>query len=136
MARSASPWFWESRNLWAVIIDGDRHILGEHPDDAPPPRKKKNKWIVPKAIQDAFDDPLARPVGPGRPQSSNGEDRTTEAVHLFGASRVGLPADACCFGRLLLRAGHPLADLGRRAAALCEFEAEVGDRVGAISGRE
>lgn len=55
MARSASPWFREDRQCWSVIIDGKRYSLGEHPSDAPPPRKnKKNKWVVPKAIDDRF----------------------------------------------------------------------------------
>lgn len=56
MARTASPWYWERRSCWAVILSGQRHVLGNHPDDTPPPRKKKNRWVVPKAIQDAYDD--------------------------------------------------------------------------------
>jgi hypothetical protein len=52
----ASPWYWDRRSCWAVILDGKRHVLGPHPDDAPPPRKKKNRWIVPKPILDAYDD--------------------------------------------------------------------------------
>ena len=55
VARSAHPWFWESRNCWAVILGGQRHVLGDHPAAAPPPRKKKNKWIVPQTIQNLFD---------------------------------------------------------------------------------
>lgn len=56
MARSPSPWYWERRSCWAVILHGKRHVLGPHPGDAPSPRKKKNRWIVPKAILDAYDD--------------------------------------------------------------------------------
>ncbi len=57
MARSASPWFRDDRRSWYVIIDGQRYLLGEHPSDAPPPRKNnKNKWVVPKVILDRFDD--------------------------------------------------------------------------------
>lgn len=54
--KNPAPWYWENRNCWAVVIDGKRHVLGEHPSDAPPPRKKNNKWVVPKAIQDRYDD--------------------------------------------------------------------------------
>ena len=56
MARSASPWYREDRQCWSVIIDGKRYSLGEHPDLQPPRKNKKNKWVVPKAILDRFDD--------------------------------------------------------------------------------
>ena len=55
MARTASPWYWEPRRCWAVIVDGRRHILGDHPP-GPPPRKKGNKWVAPRTIRERFDD--------------------------------------------------------------------------------
>ncbi len=61
MARNASPWYWERRNCWAVIIDGQRHLLGDHPDDAPPPHKRKGKWVVPPAIQQRYHEVVAAP---------------------------------------------------------------------------
>jgi len=54
MARIASPWFREDRNGWYVNKDGQRHFLGEHPEDAPPPRKHKGKWNAPPSIMKAF----------------------------------------------------------------------------------
>ncbi|WP_439621949.1 tyrosine-type recombinase/integrase [Gemmata sp.] len=63
MARSASPWYWERRRCWAVVIDGQRHVLGEHPDDTPP-KKRKGKWVVPASIQDAFYKLMAAPAAP------------------------------------------------------------------------
>lgn len=60
MARSASPWYWERRHCWAVIVGGRRHVLGEHPDSEPP-RKRKGKWVVPATIQQKFHDLKASP---------------------------------------------------------------------------
>jgi integrase/recombinase XerC len=54
VARAANPWFWDDRNAWYVVKDGRRHHLGDHPTDAPPPRKKKGKWVVPPAIRDRY----------------------------------------------------------------------------------
>ena len=54
VARTASPWFWEERNGWYINKDGQRHFLGEHPADAPPPRKTKKKWNAPPDILRAF----------------------------------------------------------------------------------
>src|SRR3954447_24086297 len=54
MARTAHPWFWDERNGWYVNKDGQRHFLGEHPADAPLPRKVKGKWYIPPPIAQAF----------------------------------------------------------------------------------
>jgi integrase len=69
VARSASPWYWERRHCWAVIVDGQRHVLGEHPDDTPP-KKRKGKWIVPASIKDAFHKLMAAPDAPPPPKPS------------------------------------------------------------------
>ena len=41
MAKKASPWFWEARNGWYVLLNGQRHLLGDHPADAARPQKSK-----------------------------------------------------------------------------------------------
>lgn len=64
MARTASPWFRSDRNAWYVIKDGRRLLLGEHPADAPPPRRKKNRWVVPPAILARFHELMAARPGP------------------------------------------------------------------------
>ena len=72
MARTPTPWFWEERNGWYVNNDGQRHHLGEHPQDAPPPRKHKGKWNAPQAIMQAFhelDGPRQQPHSQTSPQT-------------------------------------------------------------------
>jgi integrase len=54
MPRRPYPWFRADRNGWFVNKDGQRHFLGNHPPDAPAPRKQKGKWNAPPAIIDAF----------------------------------------------------------------------------------
>jgi integrase len=54
MAKKARPWFWEARNGWYVLLHGRRHFLGEHPGDAPRPKKGKNGWNSPTEIDAAF----------------------------------------------------------------------------------
>lgn len=54
MARVAHPWYWEERDGWYVTKDGQRHLLGGHPENAPPPRKTRGKWNAPEAIRLAF----------------------------------------------------------------------------------
>jgi integrase len=84
VARSASPWFWESRNCWAVIIDGRRHVLGDHPEDAPPPRKnKRNRWIVPKAILDRYHALMAVPDAPPPKPARPEEERPKSVAEVF-----------------------------------------------------
>lgn len=61
MARTASPWFWEERQGWYVNKDRQRHFLGEHPEDAPPPHKNKTKWNAPLVIVQAFYALMAKP---------------------------------------------------------------------------
>jgi integrase/recombinase XerC len=61
VARIARPWFWEERNGWYVNKDGQRRFLGEHPADAPPPRKTKKNWNAPRAILQAFHTLMAAP---------------------------------------------------------------------------
>jgi hypothetical protein len=43
---------------------GQRHFLGDHPAEAPPPQKRKGKWVAPPAILQAFHDLLAAPTEP------------------------------------------------------------------------
>jgi integrase len=56
MAKKPNPWYWEARNLWCVKVAGERHVLGEHPPEAPPPQKSKKtgRWNPPQAILDAY----------------------------------------------------------------------------------
>jgi hypothetical protein len=61
MARTANPWFWEERNGWYVNRNGQRHFLGDHPADAPAPKKTKGKWNAPEAIRTAFHALMAAP---------------------------------------------------------------------------
>ena len=61
MARTARPWFWEERQGWYVNQGGQRHLLGEHPADAPPPRKLKKNWNAPPSIMQAFHALMATP---------------------------------------------------------------------------
>jgi integrase len=62
VARTASPWFRAERNAWYVIRNDRRHCLGDHPADAPKPRKKNGKWVVPQVIQDRYHELMASPV--------------------------------------------------------------------------
>lgn len=56
MARKAAAWYWEEKHGWYVNHQGKRHRLGEHPTDAPPPKKsnKTGLWNLPKSIQETF----------------------------------------------------------------------------------
>jgi integrase len=56
MARKPSPWFRAERNEWCVTVNGQHHRLGEHPADAPIPRKssRTGKWNAPREIEEAF----------------------------------------------------------------------------------
>ena len=56
MAKKASPWYWEARNGWYVLVGGKRHFLGEHPRDVAKPEKSKKtgRWNSPTAIAAAF----------------------------------------------------------------------------------
>lgn len=56
MPRKPRPWFWDQRKVWCVHLDGERHILGEHPSGSPRPErnKKTGLWNVPKEIDDAY----------------------------------------------------------------------------------
>src|SRR5437588_8001653 len=51
-----TPWFWNARNGWYVIHNGNRRFLGAHPADAPKPSKSKKTglWNAPQPILDAF----------------------------------------------------------------------------------
>jgi hypothetical protein len=61
VARIATPWFRSERNAWFVCKVGQQHFLGEHPADAPPPRKHKGKWNAPQPIVQAFHRLMAAP---------------------------------------------------------------------------
>jgi hypothetical protein len=68
VARIATPWFRSERNAWYVCKDGQQHFLGEHPTDAPPPRKNKGKWNAPKPILQKFHELMATPTEAPRPK--------------------------------------------------------------------
>ncbi len=40
MARKASPWFWQARSGWYITKNNPHYLLGKHPEDASPPRKR------------------------------------------------------------------------------------------------
>jgi site-specific recombinase XerD len=39
--RPHHPWYRAANNSWYVEIDGQQHLLGKHPENTPPPRKRK-----------------------------------------------------------------------------------------------
>src|SRR4051812_15866504 len=61
MARKPSPWYWPERNAWFTILDGQRHPLGDHPANLPPPVKRKGKWPCPPSIEKTFHSLLGSP---------------------------------------------------------------------------
>ena len=81
MARIATPWFRSERNAWYVCIDGQQHLLGEHPEGAPPPRKVKGKWNAPQPIMQAFHELMARPSAPVVPQTAKGTELTVAELY-------------------------------------------------------
>jgi integrase len=82
VARIAHPWFWEERNGWYVNRNGQRHFLGDHPPDAPDPRKTKGKWNAPEAIRTAFHALMASPAEPilSAPEPPQNPDGLTVGV--------------------------------------------------------
>src|SRR5947209_6351411 len=68
VARTAHPWFWEECQGWYVLKDGQRHFLGGHPADAPPPKKTKKKWNAPPVIMQAFHALMASPPEQPKPE--------------------------------------------------------------------
>lgn len=51
------PWYSETRSGggWFVKLNGDQNFLGKHPEDAQPPRKRRDgKWNPPSVILDEF----------------------------------------------------------------------------------
>jgi integrase len=62
MARTRHPWYRRDRNAWFVEIDGRQVRLGEHPADAPAPRKSKSTglWNAPPAILKLFGELMGR----------------------------------------------------------------------------
>lgn len=83
MARTASPWFWEERQGWYVNKGGQRHFLGEHPQDAPPPRKTKGKWNAPEPIRQAFHALMAAPEPAVVPKSSPSGPTVVEVLDKY-----------------------------------------------------
>jgi integrase len=81
MAKKASPWFWEARDGWYVLLNGQRHFLGEHPIDAPRPQKSKKtgKWNSPQSIDEAFH----RLLHGGTPQSLMNSDGVAAVLDDF-----------------------------------------------------
>src|SRR5438552_18876740 len=54
MPRLAKPWFRSQTDSWYVTTNGQQHLLGKHPEDAPPPKLGKSGWNAPPAILTAF----------------------------------------------------------------------------------
>jgi integrase len=56
MAKKPHPWYREDRNGWFVLIEGKRYNLGDHPENAPAPKKsnKTGRWNSPPEIDEAF----------------------------------------------------------------------------------
>jgi integrase len=64
MPRQPEPWFRNGRG-WYVQLDGKQTFLGEHPPNAPRPKKADSgRWNVPQSIRDEFHRRMA-----GRPRS-------------------------------------------------------------------
>jgi integrase len=80
VARTSSPWFWEERNGWYVNIRGQRQHLGDHPENAPPPRKQKGKWNAPPQIVTKFHELMARPPEAPRPRPAPAAGLTVAEV--------------------------------------------------------
>jgi hypothetical protein len=76
MAKKAQPWYWEVRKGWYVIVNGQRHTLGEHPATAPPPKKGKRGWNSPPEIDVAY----RRLLTTGIPQAAPQGGETVVAV--------------------------------------------------------
>jgi integrase len=72
MARKASPWYWPERRGWYVIVNGQRHRLLDLDPEAPEPKKRGNKWIVPKEVDVAFHTLMAAPEAEPAPPPSAG----------------------------------------------------------------
>ena len=52
--KQPKPWFRTSKSAWFVEHHGQQIRLGDHPDDAPKPKKSKAGWNPPPPILDAF----------------------------------------------------------------------------------
>ena len=79
MARKPSPWYWPERNGWYTILNGQRQSLGNHPEDAPPPLKRRGKWVIPSAIEQAFHKLLVTPATSTAPTPVQNQDGLTVA---------------------------------------------------------
>ncbi len=79
MARKPSPWYWPERNGWYTILHGQRHHLLDQPEDAPPPKKRGGKWVIPTEVDQVFHTLLAAPAEQnGQPQSDPSEITVAE----------------------------------------------------------
>ena len=52
--KQPKPWYRASKSAWYVEHKFKQVRLGEHPEDAPPPKKPKGGWNPPQSILDAF----------------------------------------------------------------------------------
>src|SRR5437868_855199 len=59
-AKPVCPWFRASRGAWFVTLRGKQHLLGDHPEGAPTPRKHKGRWNAPPPVVQRFHELLAR----------------------------------------------------------------------------
>ncbi len=46
--RPTHPWYWAEKNAWFVEVGDTRHRLGKHPENVPPPKKRKRGDLPPK----------------------------------------------------------------------------------------
>jgi len=80
MAKKARPGFWEARNGRYGPAAGRTPFLGEHPPDAPRPKKGKNGWNSPAEIDAA----LTRLIGGEAPRGdTTGGDTVVQVLDDF-----------------------------------------------------
>ena len=94
MAKKSAPWYWEARNGWYVKIAGQRHFLGQHPAELPPPQKSKKTglWNAPPIIDDAYHRLVCG--GTPRPSGDTVIDVLDEFLTWCKENRLRLPPPA------------------------------------------
>src|SRR6476646_8559138 len=78
MARIPHPWFWKNRAQWCVNLDGQRRILGPHPDGCPVPKKINGRWNAPSSIMQEFHKLMAH--APKKPAAAQLDDITSVEI--------------------------------------------------------
>jgi integrase/recombinase XerC len=72
MARKPSPWYWPERRGWYTILNGQRRRLIDLAPDAPEPKKRGSKWIVPPEVDQAFHALMIQPDEQSQPVAPSG----------------------------------------------------------------